>query len=208
MNNGHSMGYLSLERETRQGDPVSAYLFVLALDILFIRIRQNEQIKGACISDHELKISANADDTNFLVSDIQSLNCLFLTCTGFGYYSSLRLNEEKSEARWIGSNKSNTSKPLPCKWVNLKNDKIKILGCYSGYCKGLSEKYNFLEVINKLKTCFHVWKSRGLTLMRKILIFKTMVLSKILYIATTKVPSKLILDELDVIQKEFIWDSK
>ena len=35
-----------------------------------------------------------------------------------------------------------------------------------------------------------------------------MALSKILYIATMKVPSKLILDELDVIQKEFIWDSK
>ena len=35
-----------------------------------------------------------------------------------------------------------------------------------------------------------------------------MALSKILYIATMKVPSKRILDELDVIQKEFIWDSK
>ena len=68
----------------------------------------------------------------------------------------------------------------------------------------MSEKYNFLEVINKL----HMWKSRGLTLAGKILIFKTMVLSKILYIATMKVPSKLIIDELDVIQKEFIWGSK
>ena len=178
------------------------------MEILFIRIRQNEQLKGICISDHELKISAYADDANFLVSDIQSLNCLFLMCTEFGNYSSLRLNEEKSETSGIGSNKSNTSKPLPCKWVNLKNDKIKILGYYSSYCKDLSEKYNFLEVINKLKTCLHVQKSRGLTLVGKILILKTMALSKILYIATMKVPCKLILDELDVIQKEFIWDSK
>ena len=88
MNNGHSTGYFPLERR-RQGDPVSAYL-------LFIRIRQNEQIKGICIGDHELNVSAYADDANFLVSDIQSLNCLFLTCTDFGHYSSLRLNEEKS----------------------------------------------------------------------------------------------------------------
>ena len=35
-----------------------------------------------------------------------------------------------------------------------------------------------------------------------------MALSKILYIATMKVPSKLILNEFDLIQKEFIWDSK
>ena len=107
MNNGHSTGYFPLERGTRQGDPVSAYLFILALEISFIRIRQNEQIKGICISDHELKVSAYTD---FLVSDIQSLNCLFLTCTDFGHYSSLRLNKEKSEASWIGSSKSNTSK--------------------------------------------------------------------------------------------------
>ena len=53
-----------------------------------------------------------------------------------------------------------------------------------------------------------MWKSRGLTLAGKILIFETMVLSKILYIATMKVPSKLILDEFDLIQKEFICDRK
>ena len=73
-----------LERGTRQGDPFSAYLFILAFEILFLRIRQNEQIKGICISDHELKVSAYADDANFLVSDIQSLNCLFLACADFG----------------------------------------------------------------------------------------------------------------------------
>ena len=66
-------------------------------------------MKGICISDHELKISAYPDDAKFPVSDIQSLNCLFLTCADFGNYSSLRPNEEKSEASWIGSNKFNTN---------------------------------------------------------------------------------------------------
>ena len=53
-----------------------------------------------------------------------------------------------------------------------------------------------------------MWKSKGLTLAGKAFIFKTIALSKILYRATMAVPSEPILDELDLIQKEFIWNSK
>ena len=54
MNNGDSTGYFPLERGTGQGDPVSACLFIPGLEILSVRTRQNEQIKGICISDHKL----------------------------------------------------------------------------------------------------------------------------------------------------------
>ena len=41
MNNGWSTGFFKLERGTRQGDHLSAYLFILVLEILFFQIRKS-----------------------------------------------------------------------------------------------------------------------------------------------------------------------
>ena len=66
MNNGTSTGYFNLERGTRQGDPLSPYLFILALETLLIQIRSDPPIKGFRIKHIEIKLSAYADDATFL----------------------------------------------------------------------------------------------------------------------------------------------
>ena len=66
MNNGTSTGYFNLERGTRQGYPLSPYLFVLALKTLFIQVRSNPSIKGFRIKNFQIKLTAYADDTTFL----------------------------------------------------------------------------------------------------------------------------------------------
>ena len=132
MNNGTSTEYFNLERGTRQGDPLSPYLFILALETLFIQIRSDPSIKGFRIKHIEIKLSAYADDTTFFVKDSQSLQRNIKLMKEFRVFSSLTINVEKCEASWIGRAKNRTSKPVKCKWTSLTKSYIRILGIHLG----------------------------------------------------------------------------
>ena len=63
INGGTTTQYFKLNRGARQGDPISAYLFILALEILFLLVKENPCIKGLNIFDHCHLYSPYADDT-------------------------------------------------------------------------------------------------------------------------------------------------
>ena len=71
------------ERGTRQGDPLSAHLFILCVETLLILIRENEEVKGVRIGHNEIKLSAYTDDADFLTSNVSSLETIFHTCATF-----------------------------------------------------------------------------------------------------------------------------
>ena len=163
---------------------MSAYLFILALEVLLIQSRENNDIKGIIINSTNIKLSAYADDTYFLASYVISLQYIFKTCEIFQQFSSLKLNLDKSHACWIGVVKEKSETPINCPWANLQMDKIAVLGTYCSYDLLLAEKYNLLNLVSAVNECLNMWECGRLTLAGRILIFKSLALSKVLYTCT------------------------
>ena len=204
MNFNFSTGYFKIDRGTRQGDPLSAYIFISCLEIFFIQVRSDTSIRGFKYNGIDIKLMAFADDTTCLVRDTQSLRRMLNLAKYFQEYSSLKFNVEKCEACWIGRVKGKSSKPIQCKWINLNQNSIKILGVHFSYNKQLEEKMNFYQVTTDCRTLLNIWKQRWLSLAGKIQAFESRIASKLVYIATMKNIPTQFLDDLQLLHKEFI----
>ena len=90
LNGGTITKYFLLLRGSRQGDPISAYLFILALEILFHLIRLKPEIKGLVIVDHFYLCPAHADDTTFFWQDTISIKHMVDAFYLFSYFSGLK----------------------------------------------------------------------------------------------------------------------
>ena len=66
INSGNTTKSFELQKSASQGYPISAYLFTLGLEIVFILINVNKRVKAIDVLEHTYLYSAWADDTFFL----------------------------------------------------------------------------------------------------------------------------------------------
>ena len=158
-----------------QGDSLSPYLFLLAVETLAIAIRANEEIKGIIINQEETKLLQYADDTTAVLADLESAQKLFQLLDKFKELSGLKVNSSKTEGMWIGSLKNSENKPLGIKWPT---EPIKALGVFFTYDQKLSHLKNFSEKIDDIKKLINIW---SFSIHGKVTLIKSLLIPKIVY---------------------------
>ena len=106
-NNGWISEVFDLKRGIRQGCPLSALLFILVVEVLANKLRNNEDYEGIVIGGKSLKVTQLADDTTVFLKNTEEVPMVLNIIDEFGNYSGLKLNRAKTQGLWIGKYKTN-----------------------------------------------------------------------------------------------------
>ena len=191
-------------RGCRQGDPIASALFVLCIEILCLKLRNSENVKGFKIGNLELLLSLYADDCSiFLEYESQNLRNAIQVLNSFHRISGLEIQIKKTQCTVFGKVPENY---ILCHDLGLKWDQqFKLLGVtLDGTLSNMDINYDLklLEIRNTIMN----WQYRFLTPLGRACVAKTLLLSKLSHLAFV-IPSvnkhKLKLIENEIYQ--FIW---
>ena len=203
-NNGLISDTFELQRGIRQGCALSPLLFILAVEVLAIRVRSDENIKGAKYGNYITKVRQYADDTTFLLRDEIDVREVLSRLKEFETFSGLKINESKSNIMAAG-------KPELIGYVihGIKVCKsIKVLGVYfSVDSKATEDNKNWQSKIKKTKDAIKQWERRNMSLSGKILIVKTFGVSNFVYLIGSIGMPEWVIKELNTCFFNFIWKS-
>jgi hypothetical protein len=97
--NGEKLKAIPLNSGTRQGCPLSSYLFNIVLEVLSRVISRQKEIKGIQIRKEEVKISLFADDMIVYISDPQNFTRELLNLiNNFRKVAGYKINSNRSVA--------------------------------------------------------------------------------------------------------------
>ena len=193
----------------RQGCPFSPLLFILGVELLAIKIRQNSGISGIELPNINgengvLKIQQYADDTTLFTSCPQDVTNALSLVHQFSKFSGLYINICKSKGLWVG-NEPAGGLPNAVKWCS-DSETIKILGVHFSSTESASEMaMNWEGKIESIIKTIKQWEKRNLSIMGKIIVAKTFLISKLIYLLQGLCLPTYILKQIDTILYKFIW---
>ena len=192
----------------RQGCPFSPLAFVLAVELLAIKIRHSaitgiETPNIIHRTETHIKIKQLADDTTLFLKDKQDMINSFTMLKDFEGFTGLKLNVHKTNAMQIGARRE--CENLPFKTV----EKIKILGIYFENDKmAMGIETNWKNRIERIQSLIRNWSKRDLSIQGKVVVVKTFLISQLVFIMQSIGLPRAALQKINRMLYKFIWQKK
>ena len=182
--NGSYTKWFQIQRGVRQGDPLSPYLYLISAEILSLLIKKNKDIKGITLKDNvEALLSQFADDTSLFLDGSQRCFDACIRCLeDFTKISGLKMNFEKTQIVWIGSQKNSNIRYMRDKNFIWNPGIFRMLGITFSVDINRIVPLNFDNKLKEIDALLKIWSRRHLTPFGKITVIKSMALAKIVHL--------------------------
>jgi hypothetical protein len=207
--NGFISKCFAISRSARQGCPAAPILYIIQAEPMACAIGNTPEIHGIKLPDcegqlvKEAKVCMFADDTQLLNKNEESVEQSFLILSKFEKASGSKINYEKTKGLFIGRLRGKRPRLTNISWIS---DNIKTLGVFHGYNIDTDDIWK--KIINKMKSCTQVWKTRNLTFKVKTLIAKNFLLAQMGFETEMRGIQEKNKKEVNYLIWKFLWDNK
>ena len=122
--------------------------------------------------------------------------------------SGLKLNNRKTEALWIGAYKDRGDKLCPGKNLKWIKQKGKALGVWFSTNPEEVLEANYADKLAKVSNSLGCWELRRLSLLGKITVLKSLIVSQLVYILSPLPTNQRVLVEINTLFFNFLGNGK
>ena len=208
--NGEAGGFFKSTRGLRQGDPLSPYLFVLAMEV-FSRLLKSRYESGY-IQYHPNAEPVNishlmfADDVMvFFDGSSSSLHGISESLDDFATWSGLHINQNKSELFTAGLCQQETNEALRYGYP-LGSLPIRYLGLPLMHRKLRISEYS--PLIDKIAGSFNAWSAKNLSFAGRLVLIKSVISGTVVFWITTFILPKGCIRKIESLCSKFLWSGQ
>ena len=208
MTNGYQSHYFDISRGIRQGDSLSALLYVIQFEPLMSKIRNSSDIKGVTLDLKHLneKVTVKGcqyvDDSNSSLKNIESVPEFFEILKKFEKISGSKVHFGKTVCLAVDENLTD-----PAGLLNPTIGPEKVLGAPLG--KDRNDKGDFWEKrIKKMEAKLNIWRLRNLSFEGKALIIRSLGVSQITNALENLSVTEEHIKRINNILFNFLWSGK